>query len=144
MASRLTNVLVAERGATRDSAERGVLIAQRQNESSREFSQRVALELSRLRATGAVFPTARLRLSHKRGSAADARRFSLARVLLASLTDSEELSIGGPLADSDAGRLDIDALTETLLLVGSRAAVRAAHRDYTPGRDGGARHSHAA
>lgn len=129
MMDRVRNVLVAERGATRarNQSELELFIEQRPNETAREFSQRVAAELSKLKASGTSFPRASLRLSSKRGSAADARRCSLARVLLSSLADSDELSIGGPLADSDAGRLDIDALAETLRLVGSRATVLAAH-----------------
>jgi hypothetical protein len=96
------------------------------NESARDFAQRVAGSLSELSASGARVHRTSLQLSTAQGDLATARRFSLARVLLAQSPESDELLLGGPLADSEQGRLDLAALAETLepQLWGSKTSVR--------------------
>lgn len=132
MRHKRASVVVVERGAghpgfpNANDGER-VVLKQRAAESARDFTQRVASSLSELHAGGTHVERASLELSASRSPLATARRFSLARAVLAQLPDSEELSLGGPLGNTAPGRLDLAALVETLgaHLIGSRISVRA-------------------
>ncbi len=100
-----------------DAADPGgepLLIHQRSAESAREFAQRVAATLSELSRSGRQVRHAAIRLSSARGNAATARRFALARVVLAGLPQALSLCFEGALTDTAAGRLDVEALADTL------------------------------
>lgn len=132
MRQKRATLVVVERGAGHQgfrgtSDDERVVLKQRATESAREFTQRVASSLSELHAGGTHVERATLELSASRSPLATARRFSLARAVLAQLPDSEELSLGGPLGNTAPGRLDLAALVETLgaHLIGSRISVRA-------------------
>jgi hypothetical protein len=127
------SVRILERGVSSDVAaqtDSTVTLAQRADESARSFAQRVASRLSTLSARGLRVGAASLHLSAARDGNAMARRFGLARAILSQLPTFEttELTLGGPLAKTPAGQLDLHALSETLNieLRGSKTTVRAA------------------
>jgi hypothetical protein len=110
--------VVIERGAVSvdgaDTSSEPLLIHQRSTESAREFAQRVATRLAELERAGGNVRHAAIRLSSARGNAATARRFTLARVVLAGLPHAQTLSFEGDWTSTAAGRLDVEALAETL------------------------------
>ncbi len=116
-------VVVTERGVPAVGLGPGtVLLQQRASENARQFAQRVAERLGELRNHGVHVERASLQLSTARGSSSTARRFSLARVMLAQLPEAE-LRLEGPLGQTEEGRLDVEALAETLRLFDSRTTV---------------------
>ncbi len=119
----MRDVVVMERGVAPTDTGEALRIRQKGSENARQFAGRVGSTLAELQARGIGVGRASLQLSTTRGPSSTERRFSLARAILSQLPEAAELRLEGPLGRSEQGRLDIDALVETLRLFDSRATV---------------------
>jgi len=125
-------IVVVERDATCAGPRRNneVVLRQWRHESGREFAQRVATRLGTLTGAGISIGGASLELADSPTPGALQSRLALSRVLLSQLPNFEgaSLELGGPLAESTGGQLDLRALADTLspLVWGSTIRVRPA------------------